>query len=279
MSWHDCLKEVHHAGYNAVEVNFDGLFELNCSTDTLREIRKVCRRYHLKVVSVYSREQWKTPISSNRPANRRKAERILSRLIEIAAHLGTPTVLTIPGAVDNSILSEQVEVIPYEVAYTRSAEALLRLARQAEKEGVVLAIENVANKFLLSPLEMRTFIEKIGSPSIGCHFDVANCVYTGGVPEQWIRILAKHIKAVHLKDYRIAAGNLVGFVNIFEGDINWDQVCRALAEVRYEGALISEVLPAYRYHPEVLLQSTHIAIDCLCADIEGYRHQMDACLH
>ena len=189
-------------------------------------------------------------------------------MIDIAEFLEAPTILTIPGAVDNSILSEEIEIVPYDEVYKRVKEIISEVSIVAEKKGVMLALENVPNEFLLSPIEFKNFIEGIESKAVGCHFDVANCLYNGGFPEDWIRILGSHIKVIHLKDYRVSIGNLEGFVNIFEGDINWEEVCKALAEIGYNGALISEVLPPFRYHPEVLWESVSIAMDYLIKDIK-----------
>lgn len=271
MDWKKCMKEAHLSGYEGVEANFDGRFSLDCPLETLEEIKKVAKENEIKVVSVYSRQQWETPISSGHKEKRAKGEETLKKLIEIAEFLQAPTVLTIPGAVDNSILSTEVEILPYDEVYERAKETIARLSLLAEKKGVILALENVPNKFLLSPLEMKQFIEEIGTKAVGCQFDVANCLYNGGIPEDWIRILGKHIKAIHLKDYRVSVGDLEGFVNIFEGDIKWDEVCSRLAEIDYDGPLISEVLPAFKYHGEVLWKSVSGAIDYIKSDIEKYR--------
>ncbi|MCG2660534.1 MAG: sugar phosphate isomerase/epimerase [Kiritimatiellae bacterium] len=271
MPWRKCFREAGRAGYEGVEINFDGRFDLNCPARTLREIKQTARRYRIKIASVYSRQQWTTSLSSRHPAKKRCSRSAIKRLVDIAEYFEAPTVLTIPGTVDNSILSADVEIVPYDEVFVEMRESLVELAGYAQPKGVSLAIENVPNKFLLSPLEMRDFIDYIASPALGCHFDVANCLYSGGYPEQWIRILGQRIKAVHLKDYRLAAGTLAGFVDIFAGDINWPEVCRALAEIDYNGALISEVLPAYKYHPEILWESAGMAIDRLRQDILRYK--------
>lgn len=270
MHWKECLKEARLSGYGGVEVNFDGRFTLDCTDETLKELKKTAEENGIKIVSVYSRQQWKTPISSSDRAKREQGIKTLERLIDIAGYLQAPTILTIPGAVDNSILSPDKETVAYKDAYERVKDAISGLSLRAESAGVILALENVPNKFLLSPLEFKRIIEETGSRAVGCHFDAANCFYYQGVPEDWVRILGKHIKAIHLKDYKIAVGSLNGFCDIFEGDINWNEVCRAIAETGYDGALISEVLPPFRYHPEVLWKTASMAIDCLMADIRRY---------
>ena len=274
MAWTECFRESRASGFDGVEVNFDGMFDLDCPMETLQEIRKTARLHEIKIASVYSRQQWQTPISSRDPKKSESGRRVIRRLIDIAEILEAPTVLVIPGAVDNSIVSKDVEIIPYDETYERVLNVLSGLSEIAFKKGVFMALENVGNKFLLSPLETRDFIDRIGAHAAGCHFDVANCLYCGGYPEQWIRILGHRIKAIHLKDYRLASGNLTGFTGIFDGDANWEQVCRALSGINFNGALISEVLPAYKYHPEMLWKSASLAMDLIIDDIKKIKTEV-----
>ena len=255
-----------------MEINFDGRLTLDVSDSTLSQIAAFASDANIVIDSVYSRNQWSTPISSGTPGIRKEGEAVLMRLIEIADALRARVILVIPGAVDNSCIStENLEITPYEEVYGRSLETISAAASHAGKAGTILALENVPGKFLLSPLEFKEFIEKIGSPAVGCYFDVANCLYTHGYPEDWIRTLGTHIKAVHLKDYRLASGTLSGFVNIFDGDVNWPQVTRALAETGYDLSMTSEVLPPLKFHPEYLWQSVASRIGSLIEDVEGAR--------
>ncbi len=269
MGWKECISLAASSGFDSVEINFDGRLDLNTPDSLLMEIRKYAESRNIIIDSVYSRRQWATPISSANPEIRKEGESVLSRLVDIAAVLEARVILVIPGAVDNSCIStENLEIIPYEDVYKRSLETISKTAVKAEKSGIILAVENVPGKFLLSPLEMKEFIGKTESSSVGCYFDVANCLYCHGYPEQWIRILGKHIKAVHLKDYKLTSGNLTGFVNIFEGDVNWPGVAEALSETGYDLSLTSEVLPPFKHHPEQLWESVGNRIDLLIEDIK-----------
>lgn len=271
MDWKDCIREARSSGYEGIEVNFDGRFSLDCSEQILQEIKKTTFENEVKVVSVYSRQQWLTPISSSDINKRDAGRKAVERLIEIAAFLEAPTVLTIPGAVDNSILGKEKEIVCYREAYLRTKDAIQSFLPRAERAGVILALENVPNKFLLSPLEFKNFIEEMGSKYVACHFDAANCLYYNGFPEDWVTILGEHIKAVHLKDYKTESGDLTGFCSIFEGDIDWGAFCRALAEINYNGALISEVLPHFKHHPEILWETASMSIDRIIRDLNGFK--------
>ena len=100
-------------------------------------------------------------------------------------------------------------------------------------------IENVWNRFLLSPLEFRDFLDKVGSDYVGCYFDVGNVILTG-YPEQWVKILGSRIKRVHLKDFKKSVGTLDGFCDLLDGDVDYAAVMVALRDTGYDGPVTAE---------------------------------------
>jgi hexulose-6-phosphate isomerase len=134
------------------------------------------------------------------------------------------------------------EVIPYEVCYRRAAAAVRQLRPAAERLGVTLCIENVWNKFLLSPLEMRDFIDSFKSRRVQAYFDVGNILLTG-FPDQWLRLLGRRVKRVHVKDFKTAVGTAAGFCDLLEGSVDFPAVRKALAAIRYDGYVTAEVIP------------------------------------
>src|SRR5262249_11873149 len=133
---------------------------------------------------------------------------------------GSDTVLLVPAVVDADT--------PYRDAWTRSQAQIRKLLPIAEENKIIIGIEEVWNKFLLSPLEMAQYIDKFGSPWVRAWFDVGN-VLLYGYPQDWIRALGKRISNVHLKDFKRGDGTYA-FVNLGEGDLNWPAVRRAFAE-------------------------------------------------
>jgi L-ribulose-5-phosphate 3-epimerase len=114
----------------------------------------------------------------------------------------------------------------------------------AEELGVKIAIENVWNQFLLSPLEAARYVDEFNSPAVGWHFDVGN-VLNIGWPEQWIAVLGKRIQKLHIKEFsrkrRDNEGLWKGFeVPLGEGDNNWPAIMKALDEIGYNGWGIAE---------------------------------------
>lgn len=112
-----------------------------------------------------------------------------------------------------------------------------------------LGIENVWNKFLLSPLEMRDFIDSFGSAAVGSYFDAGNVLLTG-YPEHWISILAQRIVRVHVKDFKKSVGTAAGFVDMLEGDVDFQAVRTALERIGYDGYVTAEMLPYEPGRPE-----------------------------
>ncbi|GHU97751.1 hexulose-6-phosphate isomerase [Clostridia bacterium] len=244
------------AGFDGVEValNEDGELGLSATDAQLAGIKRQAADAGLELYSVATGLYWKYSLTSNDKAQREKAKSIVRKQLETAAALGCDTVLVVPGAVSVSFAPE-LGVVPYDAAYDRAGEAVKELAPYAEKLKVAIGLENVWNNFLLSPLELRDFIDKIGSQYVGSYFDVGNVVYTG-YPEQWIRILGKRIRKVHFKDYRRAAGGVHGFVDLLAGDTDYPAVMTALKEIGYGGWVTGEMLPAYTHHAEQILFNT-----------------------
>jgi len=252
-----CLAVAREAGFDAVEVNLEPelAYDLESPDTAIAELGARVREHGLAVSSVYSREQWRYPITSSDPATAERGRQTIRRLGECARLLETDAVLVVPGGVDMTLLGPYDEIVPYDVAYERAQAALAQLASEVD---VALCVENVWNKFLLSPLELRRFVDEIDHPLVGVYFDVGNAL-AHGYPEQWIRILGPRIRRVHVKDYRTATGTLQGFVGLLEGDVDWPAVTAALREVGYASYLTCEVLPPYAHDP------FQLAYDCAAA--------------
>ena len=107
---------------------------------------------------------------------------------------------------------------------------------------------------------MADFIDKVGSDYVGSYFDVGNVLYIG-YPEHWIKVLANRIKKVHFKDYRVAAGDLYGFVDLLAGEVNWPAVMQQFENVGYDNWVTAEMLPPYTHYPETIVYNTSNAMD------------------
>jgi hexulose-6-phosphate isomerase len=191
----------------------------------------------LPIHSVMNSDHWKYPFSSPDAA-------VVERSLEGArtsirnAHLwGATTVLLVPAVVNAQTT--------YKEAYERSQPAIKKLIPLAEELNVTLAIEEVWNKFLLSPLEFARYIDEFDSPRIKAYFDVGNVVLYG-YPQDWIRTLGPRIAKLHFKDFswkrdKAADGTLASWVPLGEGDIDWGAIYSALHDVGYKGTATLEL--------------------------------------
>jgi len=259
----ECFREAAEAGFQAVELCCadTGRLSLRTTEKQCAQIRASAERAGVEIASLASGIYWSYSIGSNRVADRNRAEQAAKKMLQIARWLGTDALLFIPGAVD-VFFNPQAEVVPYDILFARARQGMKRLLKTAEQCRVALCIENVWNKFLLSPLEMRDFIDDFDSEYVGSYFDVGN-VLPFGYPEQWIRILGKRIRRVHFKDYKAAVGTADGFCDLLEGDVNWPEVMRALKAVGYNGYCTAEMIPTYRHNPMVRIRNTSHAMDAI----------------
>ena len=260
-SLEQCFQAAKKAGFEGVEVALaeEGEINLNSSKADMEKIVASAKSNGIELYSLASGLYWQYSFSSNNDETREKALLVLHKQIELAAWLGCKTILVIPGTVHADFI-DGCETVDYDVAYERAIDAIQKELKFAEEMQIEIGIENVWNKFLLSPLEMRDFIDQFASAYVGSYFDVGNVVYSG-YPEQWIKILNNRIKKVHLKDYKRVAGGLHGFVDLLGGDVDYPAVIKALKEINYDGWLTAEMLPPYKYYTDQILVNTSLIMD------------------
>lgn len=246
MSTTDAISYAKRMGFEGFEicVSDKDCLRLDATEQDVAAVRRHAEAVGIELTSLACGLGWAYPLSASDRAAREKAVEIVARALQIGEWLGVDALLTVPGVVDPDTR--------YDVALENTILGIRDLLPAAEKHKVAIAIENVWNKFLLSPLEMRDFIDQFDSDYVGAYFDTGNIVLYG-YPEQWIRILGKRIRSVHAKDYRASVGTLGGFVMLMEGDVNWPEVVAALHEVGYEGGLVAEFGP-YTHSLDVMLQ-------------------------
>lgn len=257
----DVLALAKKAGFEGVELalNESGELSLNSTEKEILEIKKIADNEGLDLYSLSCGLYWDYRFSDDDAACREKAFDIAKKQLETAKILGADTILLVPGAVNVEFACPEKKVA-YDVVYDRSLKALNKLKSYAEQLKINIGLENVWNKFLLSPMEMRDFIDKIGSDYVGCYLDIGNTLYCS-YPEDWVRILGKRIKKVHFKDYRKAAGGLHGFVDLLAGDVNYPEVMNALEEINYDGWVTAEMIPNYKYYSDTIIYNTSNAMD------------------
>lgn len=195
------------------------------------ELKKAADAAGVRIDSVMNMAHWRYPLSSSDPSVVAKSMDGMRTSLHNAKLWGSDAVLLVPAVVNPQT--------SYQDAWVRSQKEIRKLIPLAEELKVVIAIEEVWNKFLLSPLEMRTYINEFRSPWIKAWFDVGNVVLYG-YPQDWIHTLGKQIVKLHLKDFKLEH-SCYEWVNLGDGQVMWPAVRQALIDIGYSGSAICEL--------------------------------------
>ena len=219
------------ARYEAVELVFKSEKDLDVElgSSELRAVREKCLSSGVQVTSVIALTRNRGSLLSPQSADRQRYSESVVLALEIADELDAGAVLLHPGQLESTGTYDEV--------WNNVRASLADLASEAEKRRIAICLENVWNKFLLSPREARELVDEVGSEWVGIYLDTANMMEYG-FPEHWIRALGSRIKRVHLKDYRRSARQ---FVNLLDGDTDWPLVMSELSQMGYEAPLIHEI--------------------------------------
>jgi hexulose-6-phosphate isomerase len=195
------------------------------------EMLAASKKTGIRIHSVMNQEHWRSPLSSADPAVVEKSLEGMRTSLRNAKLWGADTVLLVPAVVNAET--------PYAAAYERSQKQIRKLVPLAQELKVIIALEEVWNKFLQSPIEFAKYVDEFNSPWIRAYFDVGN-VAINGYPHDWIRTLGKRIVKLHFKDFSFRKSQ-AAFPNLLEGDIDFKAVHAALGEIGYKGSATVEL--------------------------------------
>ncbi len=227
----ETLKLCEAAGYEAVELTFREGKDLHSdlSDAELQDVGRKCADAGVEIASVIASGSAGGNLLSAADEDQKAGRERVTRSVEIANILGVDATLLHPGhlTVDGT----------YDDAWDRLRDALIELGPVAEKNGCAIGVENVWNRFMLSPREATQLVDEVGSEWVGVYLDTANMM-AYGYPEQWIKALGSRIKKVHFKDF---ARRDHKFTDLLDGDTDWPAVVGELRAVGYDDAVIHEV--------------------------------------
>ena len=234
----ECFAAAKSSGFDAIELAIGPDIPLDAGHDDARRLGDAAAKAGIRIATVWiSDALHASPLNADDPAVRARGVDAIRRAISIATDLNCGAVLLYAVRLGNGLRLE----VGSQETWDRFTAELSKLVPDAERARVFLNPENVWNKFLLSPLEMRAFVDQFHSPWIGTHFDAGNFMQYG-YPEDWILTLGPRIKRIHFKDFKLAAGGQSGhFADLLEGDVNWKAVMQALVKVGYNGFISPEI--------------------------------------
>ncbi|MBX3252646.1 MAG: sugar phosphate isomerase/epimerase [Chitinophagaceae bacterium] len=238
----DKFKMLKELGYDGVEFSSPHKYDN-------REILAAKDKTGLEIPGVVNSEHWKSPLSHPDPQVREKCFNTVITSMEDCKLYGGTTVLLVAGVVNDQI--------SYADAYKRTQAEIKKLIPYAEKTGIKIAIENVWNNFLISPVEAARYIDEINHPMVGWYFDIGN-ILRYGWPEQWIETLDKRIMKLDVKEYSRKKQNDEGLwkgfdVELMDGDNNWPVIIKALEKIGYNGWASAEVPGGDRERLKVII--------------------------
>lgn len=279
------FRQAKRLGFQSVEAAIapEGVLTFNSTHAQCRDIRAAAKAAGVEISSLASAVHWGCSFTDSRASVRKQAIAYTRKMMQVVRWLGADAILVIPGAVD-VFFDPNAERVPYDLCWNRAAESIGECLSEARRLRVRICLENVWNKFLLSPLEMARFIDAFNSPYVKCYLDLGNCMMNG-FPQDWIKILGKRrIGRVHVKDFafrfygggekgadrKIAescrgiakGGDWAGafkFCDLGQGDVPWDEAVLALKKIGYTSSVTAEMLPT----SPGLLRRTSKAMDRL----------------
>ena len=223
----------------AKEAGFDGVEIGTLENDAARqEIKQIAAQCQLEVFSVMNSKHWACPLSDPDDGVRAESRAGMLDSITTASAVGADTVLLVPAVVNDGT--------SYEEAYARSQAEIRKLIPEAAEKGIAIALENVWNKFLLSPMEFCQYLDELESDTITAYFDVGNIVLYG-YPQHWIRSLGDRISKVHVKGFNATERRFTYLIE--DCTIDWNAVMAALEEIGYDDYITAE-LPVDKDNPE-----------------------------
>jgi L-ribulose-5-phosphate 3-epimerase len=219
------LSRAKRCGFQGIEIEAT---QIPAETDAARQLGQEARQAGVPIHSVVY-GGWDAPFSDARAEIIDQGIAGMEKAMRGAKAVGADVVLLVPGVVR--------EMVGYADAYQRSQKNIRRLLPLAQELGVTIAVENVWNKFLLSPIEFARYVDEFEHPRLKAYFDVGNVILFG-YAEDWIHTLGQRIVRIHLKDFKRDGYQ---WTNLLEGDVNWRLVRKTLTEVGYQGFLTTEL--------------------------------------
>ncbi len=246
-------------GLDGVELTVGDCLSVDTTEAEAKELAAYAKAKGVGLRSFATGAGWGKWLCADDPAERAEAIEFVKKYLQLAAWMGVETVLVVPGATRVAWDASHAEV-SYLNAWKNATASIRELVPVAEELGVNLALENVWNRFLISPMEWKLFLDQFSSKRVGIYFDAANCCLNCR-PQDFPEILGSYIKAVHLKNFEESdcAGGLHGFGDdLFRGVVDFKALFAALEKINYAGPCTVEMIPFSRL-PDMTMPDAALA--------------------
>ncbi len=248
-------------GLDGVELTVGDALKRGITEKECREIRQYADSRKIGLRTLATGFYWTTSLASACGKERAEAIEFTKEYLHIASWIGAETILVIPGAT-RVAWDESRPVMSYREVWENSALSLREVLPLAEKLQVNIALENVWNRFLLSPMEWKMYLDQFRHPRLGMYLDAGNCCYIGRA-QDYVEILSGRVKALHLKNFTETdcCGGLHGFGDdLLSGHVDFRALFEALGKINYQGPVTVEMIPFSRL-PDLVLPDEALARD------------------
>ncbi len=228
----DRFKVAKEAGFGAIELSSPG--------NDVDEVNRAIAESGLPVDGSVCAAHWETRHTDPDPAVRAEALKYLTGALRETRAVGGHSVLLVVGHGKDG---------PEKEIWDRSVENISKAIPVAAENGVSIVVENVWNHFCYdhegdekqTADKFARYIDDFNSPWVGMQFDIGNHWKYGSMGD-WIRTLGKRIYKLDVKGFSRTANDGAGaFTKIGEGDLDFDDVRKALTEINFYGWCAAEV--------------------------------------
>ena len=202
--------------------------------DNPQKIKEIAKRCDVEFAAFHAPFSVDISFSNPAPIARHTAAEIIKRAIHSAAQIGIKTMVLHPSGAHYEKYSDRKFLVKQCIDHVGE------IYDFCEKEGVVLALENLTGRGVCgTPEEMLLFLNAF--PNMQVCFDTNHCAYI--LPEDYLHTLLKagmkgRIATLHVSDY-----NLDKEMHVMpgEGKINWNELITRLEQLDFSGVFMYEV--------------------------------------
>ena len=153
----ECFAQAKSAGFDAIELAIGADIPLDISRDDARRMADAAEKVGIRIATVWvSQPLHQNPLNAPDPAVRARGVEAIRRTISIAGDLNCGAVLLYAVRLGSGAKLE----VGSQETWDRYTAELTKLIPDAERAKIFLDPENVWNKFLLSPPEIRSFVDQ-----------------------------------------------------------------------------------------------------------------------
>ncbi len=240
LTWQEKLDQAKSLGFNFIEISIDESDErrarLDWSDDEIYQLKRLCEQSGLPLHSMCLSAHRKYPFGSADETIRQQAKIIMNKALILAYKLGI-RVIQLAGY---DVYYEPANLQTHQ----RFISGMQWSAKQAEKLGIMLAVEIMDTNYLNSLSKFEILKKEVSSPYFMAYPDVGNISGWNYDVCTELMLSREHIVQIHLKDTYKVNGNYAGQfrdLTIGEGEVDFLSIFKTLKRMDYTAPLVIEM--------------------------------------